>query len=70
MDLGESSRFPHRLNRDGSFDSICAVCLVTVASVREEVELVRHEQDHACDPNRVSQLSRYPHLSRSLDFQS
>jgi hypothetical protein len=42
--------FPHRINRDGSFDSICVKCLLTVASARMEEELTIHEINHVCDP--------------------
>jgi hypothetical protein len=30
--------FPHRRNRDGSFDSICLKCLVTTANERTDQE--------------------------------
>jgi hypothetical protein len=42
--------FPHRQNRDGSFDSICLKCLLTVASVRMEAELAAREKNHVCEP--------------------
>lgn len=41
--------FPHRHNADGSHDSICAVCYVTVASAYEESELATSEKAHRCD---------------------
>ena len=52
--------FPHRLNIDGSHDSICTLCLATVASGRYEPELLAFEQDHSCDPIRLFQLGRHP----------
>jgi hypothetical protein len=42
--------FPHRQNRDGSFDSICSTCLLTVTNARMEAELTNHEMNHVCDP--------------------
>ena len=50
MDRQTSPRYPHRRNADGSHDSICTVCFVTVASAREESELTGHEQAHVCNP--------------------
>jgi hypothetical protein len=42
--------FPHRQNRDGSFDSICSTCLLTVTNARMEAELTNREMNHVCDP--------------------
>jgi hypothetical protein len=42
--------FPHRHNKDGTVDSICSECLLTVATVRDERELTQHEEVHVCDP--------------------
>jgi hypothetical protein len=42
--------YPHRRNRDGSFDSICPVCFVTVSHSKVEAELVELDQTHVCDP--------------------
>ena len=41
--------YPHRRNRDGSFDSICLICLATVAAGRSEPELVELEKVHVCN---------------------
>jgi len=54
--------FSHRSNRDGSYDSICTVCLVAIATASAESGLARHERNHACDPIRLYQLSEYPRL--------
>jgi hypothetical protein len=53
-----SQKFPHRHNMDGSFDSICTVCLATVATVRREEQLYREESAHVCDLVRLYQLAR------------
>jgi hypothetical protein len=50
--------FPHRHNNDGSFDSICSVCYVTVASVANESELPPEESMHKGDPIRLYQASQ------------
>ena len=42
--------FPHRHNSDGSHDSICTVCYVTVATSQNELELASHESVHVCQP--------------------
>ena len=48
------SHFPHRLNPDGTFDSICPICFVTVARRDSESALVEFERAHACDPSLIS----------------
>ena len=51
--------FPHRHNADGTFDSICASCFVTVATEDNERDLLDWERNHVC-----SGLARYSILSR------
>jgi hypothetical protein len=51
-------RFPHRRNPDGSYDSICIVCLATVASALDEEQLFLREVEHACDLLRLYQVSQ------------
>jgi len=46
--------FPHRRNRDGSFDAICLKCLLTIANVRNEADLAKHEKGHVCNPFGLS----------------
>ena len=41
--------FPHRKNKDGSFDSFCLKCFATVARATLESELGDHERAHVCD---------------------
>lgn len=52
-------QFPHRLNADGSYDSICTVCYSTVASADKEIDLAVPESAHRCDPVALYQLSQY-----------
>jgi hypothetical protein len=62
-----SSHFPHRINSDGSFDSICTVCLATIACVEKEDELAGFETAHVCNPGRIAQLGKYPqHLGTTF----
>jgi hypothetical protein len=42
--------FSHRFNRDGTVDSICHSCFMTVATATHEAELENYEQNHLCDP--------------------
>jgi hypothetical protein len=42
--------FPHRHNKDGSFDSICTTCFATVASAQLDAELAVYDRKHVCDP--------------------
>lgn len=59
INLSELQKQPfiHRLNKDGSVDSICTRCFVTVGSVRgtsTEPELERSEVLHDCKVPRLS----------------
>lgn len=46
--------FPHRVNSDGTIDSICKHCFVTVGSSTSESDLQRLEAEHVCEPARVA----------------
>jgi hypothetical protein len=41
-------QFIHRLNKDGTIDSICRDCFVTVATARSQPDLKREELQHVC----------------------
>jgi hypothetical protein len=60
--------FPHRKNKDGSFDSICLECLATFARANLESELEQHDKAHlSADAHRKKRQIRAPalsHLSR------
>ena len=51
------SRFAHRLNDDGSVDSICLHCFRTVASKNFESALAMVESQHKCDPRDIIRLN-------------
>lgn len=44
------SPFTHRPNADGTTDSICNKCFITVVTALGEGELDRAEKRHVCDP--------------------
>lgn len=50
--------FVHRSNRNGTTDSICRSCFITVANAMWEAELERKERVHACDPWTVERLHK------------
>jgi hypothetical protein len=58
MQSTATPKFTYRQNEDGSRDSICMGCLVTVASVMSEGLLARHEATHVCNPIRLYQLGQ------------
>jgi hypothetical protein len=49
------SFYPHRINRDGTYDSICLTCFATIASARREEELKEPDRNHVCRPATLSQ---------------
>ena len=51
-------KFAHRPNPDETIDSICPRCFQTVAHVKYEAELPRHEQKHVCDQHILERFGR------------
>jgi hypothetical protein len=49
------ANYPHRHNADGSYDSVCMTCFITVASTQTEDELIPHERKHICALSALSQ---------------
>ncbi len=58
-------QFVHRLNEDGTIDSICRNCFITVATAASESVLDRKEPEHNCNP---ALLNWYKKCPRSEDF--
>ena len=52
-------QFAHRTNEDGSIDSICLKCFITVATESSESDLERAEHDHTCDPSVVEHYKKF-----------
>jgi len=46
--------FPHRINSDGTIDSICDQCFATIGTSIAESELKQLEATHTCEPARVA----------------
>lgn len=51
-------QFLHRLNDDGSIDSICRECFATVATSTSEASLELEELSHACDPRLIERYKK------------
>lgn len=43
-------QFIHRLNEDGTIDSICGDCFATIATATSSADLEGEERKHCCDP--------------------
>jgi hypothetical protein len=56
MDTTQNPFFPHRLNPDGSYDSICNRCFATVASASTLDELHARDKEHTCRISLYSSL--------------
>ena len=44
----EHAQFPHRVNHDGTYDSICRMCYRTIAHEVREADLADFEASHVC----------------------
>jgi len=53
--FNKQKHFPHRHNPDGSYDSTCAYCLVTIGSYMPKVVLEMMERSHVCDQTILAQ---------------
>ena len=49
--MNSNADYAHRLNSDGTFDSICLHCFLTVTTANTETELVFGEAQHSCPPD-------------------
>ena len=56
--------FPHRLNSDGTIDSICNHCFATVATSTTESDLEQSEASHVCEPARVAYYHHFDPTAR------
>jgi hypothetical protein len=56
-------RFIHRINEDGSIDSICRDCFLTIATARSRSDLEVQERQHACEPMLVERYAAYKKLA-------
>ena len=51
MNIGGDLEFAHRLNTDGTFDSICMSCFLTIRTAENEPSLAEQEKMHWCNGN-------------------
>jgi hypothetical protein len=58
--------FPHRLNRDGTYDYICTQCFMTVATADDESRLAVAEEAHICVGLDLDNLLHNPGRNRKL----
>ena len=61
MTQSRTKQFVHRLNNDGTIDSICCDCFITVANAASEAALEREERMHKCN---AWQIARYKNFRR------
>jgi hypothetical protein len=52
-------KFIHRINEDGSIDSICRDCFTTIATARSRGDLEPEEHKHDCEPMLLERYTRY-----------
>jgi hypothetical protein len=65
MSQAYTLQFIHRLNDDGTIDSICRECFVTVATALSTTALEGEEQQHRCE---ASLLERYKKVQAKGKF--
>lgn len=58
MVLPRDHHFAHRANRDGTTDSICKYCFVTICTSTWETDLAEGERKHVCDPAVVARWKK------------
>jgi hypothetical protein len=51
--MNSDTDYAHRLNADGTFDSICLHCYLTVMQANTEQELAVAEAQHSCPPDSI-----------------
>jgi len=52
--MANETDFSHRHKPDGTVDSICRECFITVATDQDESKLYRAERLHTCNPGIVA----------------
>lgn len=56
--LSAGATFAHRSNRNGTTDTICRQCFVTVATAIWEADLDRAERTHTCAPGMLHSIKK------------
>jgi hypothetical protein len=52
-------QFPHRRNHDGSWDSICTQCFLTIARSKMEGKLAEFEETHVCNSSFLADRGQF-----------
>lgn len=58
-----SPEFPHRMNKNGTIDSICPRCFTTVGCSTWEADLDRMEAAHVCEPARLACFTEHRRIA-------
>ena len=64
--LSHLRKYPHRTNPNGTIDSVCPDCLITIATSTWEAELEYAEASHICENERLAYFER----QRSIPFRT
>jgi hypothetical protein len=64
--MNSNAGYAHRLNDDGTFDSICLHCFHTVTTASSEPELVFGEAQHSCPPDSTLRDKNVEQILRQL----
>jgi len=51
MNAAGNLEVAHRMNADGTFDSICMSCFLTIGTAENEPSLAGQEKRHQCNGN-------------------
>lgn len=62
--------YPHRLNPDGSIDSICLRCFATVATAMDVRELHSYDKAHVCDATAIAHRNQSNRTKRGVTSQA
>lgn len=59
-DSTKRAKYAHRYNLNGTTDSICKECFITVVTAIWEADLERAEQKHVCESRTQRPFKRIP----------
>lgn len=66
-----AGEFAHRVNLDGTIDSICLYCFRTVATSHDEPALLFHQAHHVCDAlAQIQSSDDQPETTKIKQFPS
>lgn len=60
-ELVNTTHYAHRRNYDGTLDSVCKLCFLTVARAYRETDLTHLEVRHICQPVERRRSTRIAH---------